>query len=74
MAVAAAITASGAVVFHHQASAAPRYVRDYGRAAVQLGDYSEADRESEFHGLALAQAHVAGFDEDAGRTQVACAA
>jgi hypothetical protein len=49
-------------------------MRDDGGASMQLGDGAEADGESEFDGLALAQSHVAGFDEHAGCAQVAGAA
>src|SRR5512145_1683466 len=65
---------SAAVALHHQAGAAARDVRDDRGAAMQLGHGAEADGERELDGLALAQAHVAGLDENAGRAQVAGAA
>ncbi len=65
---------SGAVVLHHQSRPATRDVRDDGGAAMQLGDGAETDGEGEVDGLALAQSHVAGFDEHARGAQVARAA
>ena len=65
---------SGAVVLHHQSRPATRDVRDNGGAAMQLGDGAETDGECEVDGLALAQSHVAGFDEHARGAQVARAA
>ena len=41
---------------------------------MQLRDDAEADREREFDRLAFTQAHVAGLDEDPGRTQITCTA
>jgi hypothetical protein len=49
-------------------------VRNDGRAAVDLGDCPEADREGEFHDLTPAQAEIAGLDEHAARAQIARAA
>src|SRR5262249_6493234 len=56
--------------FHHEPGTAARDVRDDRRAAVQLGDAAEIDREGEYDLLALAQAEVRGFDEDAGRGEI----
>ena len=49
-------------------------MRDDGGATMQLGHGAETDGESEVDGLALAQAHVAGFDEHARGAEIARAA
>ena len=52
-------------MFHHQARAAARDVRDDRGTAMNLGHQSQVDRECQLHLLALAQAKVFRLYEDA---------
>jgi hypothetical protein len=61
---------TGRISFHQQPCATARNVRDYGSAAMELGDGAEIDREGELNLLALAQTQIRGLDEDASGAQI----
>src|SRR5271154_540111 len=61
---------ASAKLFHHESGSTTGDMGDDGRAAMDLGDQPQVDREGEVHLLSLAQAQILRLHVDAVGAQV----